>query len=110
MSEVRQASGQHHAWTRCAPFVKAAHKAHLPVLIHATSTEAQEFALDADVDIIAHGLWSWTGEPGTSELTPRVTKVLNRIVKAKVAWQPTMQVSYGFRDLFDPDYLSQARS
>ena len=86
--------------------VKAAHKAHLPVLIHATSTEAQEFALDAGVDIIAHGLWSWTGEPGTSELTPRATKVLNRIVKAKVAWQPTMQVSYGFRDLFDPDYLA----
>jgi imidazolonepropionase-like amidohydrolase len=86
--------------------VDAAHKAQLPVLIHATSTEAQEFALDAGVDIIAHGLWSWTGEPGTSELTPRVTKVLNRIVKAKVAWQPTMQVSYGFRDMFDPDYLA----
>lgn len=86
--------------------VNAAHKAHLPVLIHATGTEAQEFALDAGVDIIAHGLWSWTGEPGTSELTPRVTRVLNRIVKANVAWQPTMQVSYGFRDMFDPDYLA----
>jgi imidazolonepropionase-like amidohydrolase len=89
--------------------VNAAHKAHLPVFIHATSTEAQEFALDAGVDIIAHGLWSWTGEPGTSELTPRVTKVLNRIVKAKVGWQPTMQVSYGFRDMFDPDYLADPR-
>ncbi len=89
--------------------VNAAHKAHLPVLIHATSTEAQEFALDAGVDIIAHGLWSWTGEPGSSELTPRVTKVLNRIVKTKVAWQPTMQVSYGFRDMFDPDYLADPR-
>jgi imidazolonepropionase-like amidohydrolase len=86
--------------------VSAAHKAHLPVLIHATSTEAQEFALDAGADIIAHGLWSWSGEPGTSELTPRVTKVLNRIAKAKVGWQPTLQVSYGFRDLFDPDYLA----
>lgn len=86
--------------------VNAAHGAHLPVLIHATSTEAQEFALDAGVDIIAHGLWRWTGEPGTSELTPRVTRVLNRIVKANVAWQPTMQVSYGFRDMFDPDYLA----
>lgn len=86
--------------------VDAARKMHLPVLIHATSTEAQEFALDAGVDIIAHGLWSWTGEPGTSELTPRVIKVLNRIVKTKVAWQPTMQVGYGFRDMFDPDYLA----
>jgi imidazolonepropionase-like amidohydrolase len=86
--------------------VSAAHKAHLPVLIHASSTEAQEFALDAGVDVIAHGLWSWSGEPGITKLTPRVTRVLNRIVKAKVGWQPTMQVSYGFRDLLDPDYLA----
>jgi len=86
--------------------VNAAHRAQLPVLIHATSTEAQEFALDAGVDIIAHGLWSWTGDPDTSKLTPRVIKVLNRIVKARVAWQPTMQVSYGFRDMFDPDSLA----
>jgi imidazolonepropionase-like amidohydrolase len=85
--------------------VSAAHKAHLPVLIHATSTEAQEFAVDAGVDVIAHGLWRWDGESG-SKLTPRVTRVLNRIVKAKVGWQPTLQVSYGFRDLFDPDYLA----
>jgi imidazolonepropionase-like amidohydrolase len=86
--------------------VTAAHKAHLPVFIHATSTEAQEFAVDAGVDVIAHGLWSWTGEPGATELTPRVTAILNRIVKAKTGWQPTMQVGYGFRDLFDPDYLA----
>lgn len=86
--------------------VLAAHKAHLPVLIHASSTEAQEFAVRAGVDIIAHGLWSWSDEPGATELTPRVTNALNRIMKAKIGWQPTMQVSYGFRDLFDPDYLS----
>lgn len=86
--------------------VVAAHKAHLPVLIHATSTEAQEFAVHAGADIIAHGLWSWSGEPGATELTPRVTNALNLIVKAQVGWQPTMQVTYGFRDLFDPDYLS----
>ncbi len=82
--------------------VVAAHKAHLPVLMHATSTQAQEFAVQAGVDVIAHGLWSWSGE-GATELTPRVTNALNRIIEAKVGWQPTLQVSYGFRDLFDPD-------
>jgi imidazolonepropionase-like amidohydrolase len=86
--------------------VAAAHKAQLPVLIHATSTEAQEFAVHAGADIIAHGLWSWSGEPAATELTPRVTNALNLIVKAQAGWQPTMQVTYGFRDLFDPDYLS----
>jgi imidazolonepropionase-like amidohydrolase len=86
--------------------VSAAHDAHLPVLIHATSTDAQQFALDAGVDIIAHGLWSWSGESGATELTPKVRRVLDGILKANVAGQPTMQVSYGFRDLFDPEYLS----
>lgn len=86
--------------------VKAAHDAHLPVLIHATSTEAQEFAVQAGVDVIAHGLWNWTDAPDATELTPRVGKVLDGVLKARIGWQPTLQVSYGFRDLFDPDYLA----
>ena len=36
--------------------VRAAHAAGLPVLMHANSLEAQQFALDTGVDIIAHGL------------------------------------------------------
>ena len=86
--------------------VAAAHKANLPVLIHATSTEAQEFAVQAGVDVIAHGLWSWSDESSATKLTPRVTQALNRIIEARMGWQPTLQVTYGFRDLFDPDYLS----
>lgn len=86
--------------------VKAAHSADMPVFIHATSTDAQEFALEAGVDIIAHGLWRWSGEPDAIALTPRVRKALDRVLKEKVGWQPTMQVGYGFRDLFDPGYLS----
>jgi hypothetical protein len=38
--------------------VKAAHAAHMPVLIHANSTDGQDFALEAGVDILAHGLWA----------------------------------------------------
>lgn len=86
--------------------VKAAHAARMPVFIHATSTEAQEFALEAGVDIIAHGLWRWSGEPDAIALTPRVRKALDGVLKEKVGWQPTMQVGYGFRDLFDPGYLA----
>jgi imidazolonepropionase-like amidohydrolase len=37
--------------------MKAAHATGLPVLLHATSDEAQRFGLDAGVDIMAHGLW-----------------------------------------------------
>jgi imidazolonepropionase-like amidohydrolase len=86
--------------------VQAAHAAKMPVFIHANGTEAQTFALDAGVDVIAHGLWHWNKEPkNATELTPDVTVILDRVVKTQVGWQPTMQVLYGERDLFDPAFL-----
>lgn len=86
--------------------VTAAHEAHMPVLIHANSTDGQEFALNAGVDIIAHGLWHWNGEPDATELTPRVKRVLDRVLQANVGWQATMRVLAGDRDVFNPDFLS----
>jgi imidazolonepropionase-like amidohydrolase len=87
--------------------VKAAHAAHMPVLIHANGTDAQEFAVKAGTDIIAHGLWHWNREQDATELTPRAKVILDSVLKAKMGWQPTMQVLYGLQDLFDPGYLSQ---
>jgi imidazolonepropionase-like amidohydrolase len=90
--------------------VQAAHAAKMPVFIHANGTEAQTFALDAGVDVIAHGLWHWNKEPkNATELTPDVTAILDRVVKTQVGWQPTMQVLYGERDLFDPAFLSNPK-
>jgi imidazolonepropionase-like amidohydrolase len=88
--------------------VKAAHSAHLPVLIHANSTDGQEFAVQAGADITAHGLWHWNREQNSTELTPRATKILDSELAAHMGWQPTMQVLYGLQDLFDPQYLSDA--
>jgi imidazolonepropionase-like amidohydrolase len=87
--------------------VRAAHAAKMPVFMHANGSDAQAFALEAGVDIIARGLWHWNREPpATSELTPAVKKILDSVLKAQVGWQPTIQVLYGERDLFDAAYLS----
>lgn len=86
--------------------VKAAHAAHMPVFVHALSTDAQSIALQSGADVIAHGLWEWNGEAEAVELTPKVREVLDEVVRKKMAWQPTMQVGYGFRDLYDPGYLA----
>jgi len=87
--------------------VQAAHAAKMPVFLHANGSDAQAFALEAGVDVIAHGLWHWNREPKTtSELTPGVKNILDNVLKTQVGWQPTMQVLYGERDLFDPAYLS----
>jgi imidazolonepropionase-like amidohydrolase len=88
--------------------VRAAHAAGLPVLLHASSTEAQAFGLDASVDIMAHGLWNWGEDaaPATG-LTPAVQATLDRVLQMHVGWQPTFRVGMGFRDLFLPSFLSE---
>jgi len=90
--------------------VRAAHSAGMPVLLHAIGPEGQRLGVDAGVDIIAHGLWEWTGDPhAPDQLTPEIKKVLDRVLETHTGLQPTMQVSYGFRDLFDPAYLSDPK-
>jgi hypothetical protein len=86
--------------------VRAAHAAELPVLIHANSSEAQTFGLDAGVDIIAHGLWNWNDSSSVTELTPAVKGILDRVIETRTGWQPTIQVLYGIRDLVNPGFLS----
>jgi imidazolonepropionase-like amidohydrolase len=86
--------------------VRAAHAEGLPVLLHANSTEAQKFGVDAGVDILAHGLWNWNEEESAQELTPSVQAVLDRVTQMKVGWQPTGRVMMGLRDLLLPSFLS----
>ncbi len=87
--------------------VRAAHAAALPVLLHANGAEAQSFGLDAGVDILAHGLWHWNERSSTTELTPGVRDLLDRVAGAGVGWQPTIQVLFGERDLFSTTFLSE---
>jgi imidazolonepropionase-like amidohydrolase len=86
--------------------VRAAHAATLPVLMHANASEAQTFAVDSGVDIIAHGLWNWNEPSQTTRITPQIQAILDRIVAAKIGWQPTIQVVVGLQDLFNPQFLA----
>lgn len=90
--------------------VKAAHAAGILVFMHAISPEGHSLALDAGVDVIAHGLWEWDDDGlRPRQLTPDVEKILDRMIATRTGLQPTMQVAYGFRDLFDSSYLSDPR-
>jgi imidazolonepropionase-like amidohydrolase len=87
--------------------VRAAHAAGLPVLIHANSSDAQAFAVAAGVDIVAHGLWNWRDTPPpNTEITPVEKKILDGVLAGHLGWQPTIQVLYGERDLFNPALLA----
>lgn len=80
------------------------------VLMHASSDEAHRFGLDAQVNIMAHGLWNWSQETAaTSEMPPGIKKILDDEVTHNLGWQPTMQVLHGIRDLFSASFLSDQR-
>jgi hypothetical protein len=86
--------------------VKVAHENGLPVFIHANSSEAQAFAIDAGVDVIAHGLWNWSGPSDGTQITPAIQTILDGILAKHIANQPTIQVLHGERDLFVTNFLA----
>ncbi|MEA3175025.1 MAG: hypothetical protein QOF42_2436, partial [Gammaproteobacteria bacterium] len=82
----------------------------LPVLMHGNTDEAHRFGVDASVDIMAHGLWNWnTQHTTTTEPTPDIRKILDDELAHNVGWQPTIQVLYGIKDLFNTSYLADPR-
>jgi len=87
--------------------VLAAGQAGLPVLLHATTFEAQTFGVDAGVSIFAHGMWNWGALNDAQSLPPQIRALLDRIVERSIGYQPTLQVIGGLALLFDPAYLDR---
>jgi imidazolonepropionase-like amidohydrolase len=84
---------------------KSATRDGLVLMIHANGFEAQRFAVDGNVDVIAHGMWHWGNLDKQSELPDEIERVLDKIVEKKIGYQPTIQVLYGEMAYFDPEYL-----
>src|SRR5580693_5556155 len=85
---------------------KSATEAGLVLMMHANSFEAQTFAVDGDVDVVAHGMWNWGDLDKQSELPAGITRLLDLVVQKKIGYQPTIQVMQGLRAYFDPEYLN----
>jgi len=83
--------------------VGAAHAKKLPVYLHGNSLESYEFGLSVGVDMIVHGLWNADNKTSNADLT----QIAKRLIKAKIAVQPTLQVIYGEQELFNPDFFKQ---
>jgi imidazolonepropionase-like amidohydrolase len=84
---------------------KAATANGLVLMIHANSFEAQRFAVDGNVDVIAHGMWNWGDLNNKTELPDRIKQLLDRIAEERIGYQPTIQVLYGLMAYSEPDYL-----
>jgi imidazolonepropionase-like amidohydrolase len=84
---------------------KAATQDGLVLMIHANGFEAQKFAVEGNVDVIAHGMWHWGELNKKPELPDEIKRLLDKIVEKKIGYQPTIQVLYGELAYFDPEYL-----
>src|SRR3984893_11365803 len=84
---------------------KAATQTGLVLMMHANSFEAQKFAVDGGVDVIAHGMWNWGDLNKETELPDEIKELLDRIAQKKIGYQATLQVLEGERAYFEPNYL-----
>jgi imidazolonepropionase-like amidohydrolase len=84
----------------------AATKDGLTLVTHGNSFEAQTFAVNGGVDVLAHGMWHWGGLNNSPELPDEIKQLLDKVVERNIGYQPTMQVLYGLRAYVDPEYLN----
>ncbi|WP_417483569.1 amidohydrolase family protein [Maricaulis sp.] len=87
--------------------VEAAHAANLPVLLHATTPAGHEFALQSGIDILAHGMWEWTGQSfADPRPAPPTAAIAREVARSPIAVQPTIQTIRNTASLFDPAVLA----
>lgn len=79
---------------------EAAHKAGLLLVAHANAYDMQLRAVDARVDVIAHGMWNWNGVAADAPLPSAIAALLQRIHQQGIGFQPTQRVIGGMGDLF----------
>ncbi len=85
--------------------VAAAHARGMPVFLHANSMEAQKFAVEAGVDVIAHGMWN--GHQSTAgKLDKGVEPILQAILMRGMGYQPTAQVIRGLGAVLDDGFFA----
>lgn len=86
---------------------KEAHKNNLVLIAHGNSLDAHRFLANADVDIVAHGLWNWGKYrlDTTEDIPEEIIEILDTEIKNNIGYMPTLQVINGLRALSNPEFL-----
>ena len=83
----------------------AATKHGLLMMAHANAYDMQEIAVEAQVDIIAHGMWNWIQFNDQAGLPEELRKLLDKVVSNNIVVQPTFSVMDGLRSITVPDIM-----
>lgn len=86
--------------------VSAAHQQNIPAVLHATTPKGHQFAIDAGVDILAHGMWEWPGQSfDAPHPVENYQKLAEDVAKSGTWLQPTMTTIRNTASLFVPELL-----
>jgi imidazolonepropionase-like amidohydrolase len=77
----------------------------LLLLAHANAIDMQRIAVEAQVDVIVHGLWNWNEYSTDQGVPPAIATHLRDIHAKNIGYQPTLRVIAGLADLFREDTL-----
>jgi imidazolonepropionase-like amidohydrolase len=77
----------------------------MPVFLHANSKPAQAFAVEAGVDVIAHGMWNGHQSTAT-RLDDSVEPIVKEILARGMGYQPTVQVIRGLGEVLDDRFFT----
>jgi imidazolonepropionase-like amidohydrolase len=81
----------------------------LVFVIHANAVESWQAAIGAHADVIAHGLWHWSGDRMSATPSAEAREVIEAAARAGIWVQPTTQVIYGEQSIFDASLLDDPR-
>jgi imidazolonepropionase-like amidohydrolase len=86
--------------------MRAATRQHKLLLIaHANAIDMQRIALNADVDVLAHGLWNWNELDAPQGVPEPIAAHLRNVHAKRVGYQATLRVLPALADLFRADTL-----
>lgn len=89
--------------TLARELVAAAHRHDLPVFLHGNAQASYEFGMAAGVDVMAHGMWHWSDL--SLDDPDSVTGFARNFASKNIAVQPTIQVIYGEKEMFNPNFF-----
>jgi len=79
----------------------------MPVVLHATTPAGHAFAVDAGIDVLAHGMWEWPGQPFASpEPSLEYANIARRVAHSSIGLQPTISTIRNTASMFDPLVLT----
>lgn len=78
---------------------KSASENKLPLVAHANALDMYQGAIEAGVDVIAHGLWNWGEFSRESEVPNAIGSVLEQLMSNGIGYMPTQRVIAGLGEL-----------